>query len=226
MSAGTSRTIDVGRPGRPVRIGVMLSGSGRTLDNLLTRIDAGTLAPEREPGIGLVIASRECRGVEIATRAGIETRVIGGTIPGARLEELLVEHAIDLVVLAGYLRMIEIPRAYDDLVVNIHPALLPSFGGPGMHGMNVHRAVLERGCRVSGCTVHLCDAEYDRGPILLQKACPVLEGDDADTLAARVFELEKDALPEALELMLDGRVQVEEGGDQGVGPRARILGRA
>jgi phosphoribosylglycinamide formyltransferase-1 len=91
--------------------------------------------------------------------------------------------------------------------VNIHPALLPDFGGPGMYGHHVHEAVLASGCSSSGCTVHLCDPEYDRGPIVLQKSCPVLPGDTADTLAARVFDLECEAYPEALELLFARRVK-------------------
>ena len=100
--------------------------------------------------------------------------------------------------MAGFLQLVEIPADFAGRVINIHPALLPAFGGKGFHGMHVHRAVLERGCTISGCTVHLVDNEYDHGRILLQKAVPVLRDDTADSLAARVFAAECAALPEAI----------------------------
>jgi phosphoribosylglycinamide formyltransferase-1 len=190
----------------------MLSGSGRTLVNLAERIRGGGLAAKIE----LVIASRECLGVERSRALGLPTTVLPGDIPAGTLEQLCRDHGVAWVALAGYLRLVNIPRALLGRVVNIHPALLPSFGGPGLYGHRVHEAVLAAGCKVSGCTVHLCDEVYDRGPIVLQKTCPVLEDDDADSLAARVFELEKAAYPEALELLISGRVNVEGG-------RARIL---
>jgi phosphoribosylglycinamide formyltransferase-1 len=182
-----------GRPDR-ARLAVMLSGSGRTLANLLDAIGRGELAAR----VVAVIASRECPGAEIARQAAIETLVIPGTIPGPELESLLRERSIDWVVLAGYLRLVNIPPAYRGRVVNIHPALLPDFGGQGMYGENVHAAVLAAGRRESGCTVHLVDDVYDRGRTLLQMRCPVEPGDTAATLAARVFELEKRAYPAAL----------------------------
>ncbi len=115
----------------------------------------------------------------------------------------------DVVALAGFLSMLVIPDDYRGRVVNIHPALLPSFGGHGMFGHRVHEAVLARGCKVSGCTVHLCDNAYDNGPILVQHTCPVLEDDTPDTLSARVFERECLAYPEALRMLADGRVVVD-----------------
>jgi folate-dependent phosphoribosylglycinamide formyltransferase PurN len=104
----------------------------------------------------------------------------------------------DLVVMAGFLHLVRIPADFAGRVVNIHPSLLPAFGGQGFHGMHVHRAVIERGCTVSGCTVHLVDDEYDHGRILLQKAVPVLPDDTPESLAARVFAAECHALPEAI----------------------------
>ena len=100
--------------------------------------------------------------------------------------------------------------------MNIHPALLPSFGGKGMYGHHVHEAVLAHGCKVSGCTVHFVDNTYDTGPIIVQRTCPVLEGDTPDTLAARVFEQEKLAYPEAIRLFAAGRLQLD-------GQRVNIL---
>lgn len=185
----------------PARLAVMLSGGGRTLANLLDHIDRGGL----DASVVLVIASRETAGAQRARERGIPTFVMPGVIPAETLAGVLEEHRVDLVVLAGYLKRVNIPRGYEGRVVNIHPALLPDFGGPGMYGMRVHEAVLASGATVSGCTVHLCDAEYDRGPILLQLSCPVQPGDTPETLAARVFELECRAYPEALQRLIASR---------------------
>lgn len=195
-----------GQGGTAARAGlaVLLSGSGRTLSNLFEQIDAGKLHAR----IVRVIASRECTGAEIARARGVETVVEPGEIAPERLAALLA--GVDWVVLAGYLRRVAIPRGFEGRVVNIHPALLPAFGGPGMYGLKVHQAVIDSGVRVSGCTVHLCDSEYDRGPIVLQETCPVLPGDTAQTLADRVFELERVVYPRALELLISGRVRVGE----------------
>lgn len=182
------------------RLAVLLSGGGRTLVNLLDRIADGSLAA----AVPLVVASRECLGVERARERGVpDVRVIRGEVPAETLGALLREHAIDWVVLAGYLKLVRIPPGYERRVVNIHPALLPGFGGPGMYGHHVHEAVLASGARESGCTVHFCDAQFDRGPIILQKRCPIVAGDTPGSLAARVFDLECRAYPEALELLFD-----------------------
>ena len=177
----------------------MLSGSGRTLMNLVESIREGRLKAE----IPVVIASRECLGAQRARDAGIQTLVIPGRIRAARLEQILREHRIDYVVLAGYLNLVEIPEAYTGRVVNIHPALLPDFGGPGMYGNHVHAAVLAAGRIETGCTVHLCNEHYDRGDVILQLRCPVFEEDTVATIAARVFELEKQAYPEALRILFE-----------------------
>ncbi len=192
------------KPAPPPRVAVMLSGSGRTLANLFEHIERGKLRAE----IVLVIASRECPGAEIGRGRDIPTVIEPGDIPVDRLAALLREYRVDWVVLAGYLRRIAIPAGFEHRVVNIHPALLPRFGGAGMYGDRVHKAVLEAGDRESGCTVHLCDAEYDRGPIILQERCAVLPGDTIQSLAARVFEAEKRAYPRALELLFSGNVKV------------------
>jgi phosphoribosylglycinamide formyltransferase 1 len=184
----------------PLRLTVLLSGSGRTLDNLLERIAGGRLAAT----VVAVISSRgDVRGVRIAEAAGIPVTILP---PGCRpLAEwsAAVFAAVrvarpDVVVMAGFLHLVEIPADFADRVINIHPSLLPAFGGRGFHGMHVHRAVLERGCTVSGCTVHLVDEEYDHGRILLQRTVPVLADDTAESLAARVFAAECEALPEAI----------------------------
>lgn len=195
------------------RLAVLLSGSGRTLVNLLDAIARGDLSAE----IALVVASRECLGAQRAHERGLPTRVIPGDIAGPNLAAVLAEHRIDLVVLAGYLRFLHIPDAYRGRVVNIHPALLPAFGGPGMYGDHVHAAVLARGCKVSGCTVHFVDDRYDEGPIIAQEAVPVLEDDDTHTLADRVFAAECRLYPRALQLVLSGAVTVD-------GRRTRVRG--
>ena len=184
----------------PLRLAILLSGSGRTLENLLEWIAAGRLGATVE----VVIASRgDVRGVEVAQRAGLPTRVLPqGTHSTAEWSAEIFAACraakADLVVMAGFLKLVEIPADFAGRVINIHPALLPAFGGKGFHGMHVHRAVLARGCTVSGCTVHLVDNEYDHGRIILQKTVPVLPDDTPESLAARVFAVECQALPEAI----------------------------
>ncbi len=185
---------------RHLRLAVLLSGSGRTLENLIERIDTGKIPAT----IPLVVASRgDVRGVRIAERAGIMVRVSppGSQAVAAWSESIFAAcRAVraDLVVMAGFLHLVRIPTDFTGRVINIHPSLLPAFGGKGFHGMAVHRAVLERGCTVSGCTVHIVDDEYDHGRVLLQRAVPVLPDDSPDSLAARVFAAECETLPDAI----------------------------
>ncbi|MFI4916006.1 MAG: phosphoribosylglycinamide formyltransferase [Phycisphaerales bacterium JB060] len=176
----------------------LLSGGGRTLMNLLDAIESGRLGAH----IAGAVASRPCPGAERARARGVPTRVVQGPLPADQLLSLAREHEASWIVLCGYLQRLEIPPQLEGRIVNIHPSLLPRFGGPGMYGDRVHKAVLEAGETESGCTVHLCDAEYDSGPIVLQRRCPVLPGDTVDSLAARVFEVECQAYPEALALLL------------------------
>lgn len=197
-SSPGSRSLESGRRREPARLAVMISGGGRSLLNLLDAIEAGSL----NATIALVIASRPCAGVERAAERGLDVRVMRGRIGRATLEQVLVERRIDWVVLAGYLSYLEIPERYRGRVVNIHPSLLPGFGGAGMYGHHVHEAVIRSGVRESGCTVHLVDEKYDEGPIVLQLRCPVLPTDTPETLAARVFELECRAYPEALRTLI------------------------
>ena len=196
---------------RKLRLGVLISGGGRTLMNLHQLIQDGRLSAQ----IAVVVASRNCRGVPLAYQAGLNVHTVPyRQVPDAatysrKITDLLDAAGVELVVMAGFLSLWQIPPQYAGKVINIHPALLPAFGGHGMYGHHVHEAVLSHGCKISGCTVHFVTNEYDQGPILLQKAVPVLEGDTPDTLAARVFEQETLALPEAIQLLADGRVQVE-----------------
>ncbi len=180
-------------------IAVFLSGGGRTLSNLLVQRDERDLPID----IRLVISSSsKVRGVEIAQNAGIETIVVRKTNDAEAYSKAMFDpvrqSGAKYVVMAGFLKHVLIPRDFDRRVINIHPSLLPDFGGEGMYGHHVHKAVLEKGESVSGCTVHFVDNVYDNGPMILQKQCDVLPGDTVDDLANRVFERECVALPEAI----------------------------
>ena len=189
-------------------------GGGRTMVNIAACIERGELEAE----IAAVISSRGVvAGVTRARELGIEPHIVRKKdLPdvdefSARLVSILDQAKVDLVVQCGWLCMWKIPEYYKNKVMNIHPALLPSFGGKGMWGHHVHEAVLARGCKVSGCTVHFVTNEYDAGPIILQRVCAVEEGDDADALAERVFEQECQAYPEAVRLFAEGRLEVKDG---------------
>jgi formyltetrahydrofolate-dependent phosphoribosylglycinamide formyltransferase len=183
-----------------MRIAVLLSGNGRSLQNLIDRSRAGRLAAQ----IVLVISNKaDAFGLRRARTAGISTHVVTKKEnPGERFSQrifgLCRDAEVKLVCLAGFLQLLTIPDDFAGRVLNIHPALLPKFGGHGMFGHHVHEAVLAAGETVSGCTVHIANNEYDRGPIILQKQVLVLLDDTAETLAARVFEAECEAYPEAI----------------------------
>jgi len=193
----------------PIRLGVLLSGSGRTLQNLIDRIQDGSL-PAR---IEVVISSHPgVMGLERAEKAKIPAVTVDhNAIKGTRafsqaVTQQLDRYPVDLVIMAGFIRRYLFPKKFENRVLNIHPALLPDFGGKGFHGRHVHEAVLESGHKESGCTVHFANHEYDRGPIVLQRRVPVLPGDTWETLAERVFEAECEAYPEAIR-----RVAAERG---------------
>ncbi|MBK8978122.1 MAG: phosphoribosylglycinamide formyltransferase [Planctomycetes bacterium] len=174
------------------RIGVLLSGGGRTLQNLLDRAALGTLA-----GVVVCVASNraDAFGLERARRASLPTLV---SRDDAEIYAFLESHGAELLCLCGYLRLLSIPPHWRGRVLNIHPALLPRHGGKGYYGDRVHAAVLAARDTESGCTVHYCDDRYDTGAIVVQKRVPVLPGDDVHMLAARVFEAECEAYPEAI----------------------------
>lgn len=204
---------------RRLRLAVLLSGGGRTLQNLQDRIVAGTLPAEI---VGVVSSRADAFGVERARRLGLPAHVVSRKAhPDVDSFSRAVWATVDpwrpdLVLLAGFLCMVRVPPAYAGRVLNIHPALLPAFGGKGFYGDRVHRAVLRSGARESGCTVHFVDDQYDHGPVLLQKRVPVLPDDSPDDLAERVFAAECEAYPEALRMLAEGRAHWEEG-------RVRIL---
>jgi formyltetrahydrofolate-dependent phosphoribosylglycinamide formyltransferase len=197
---------------KPVRLGVLISGGGTTLINILEYIKQGKLNAE----VGVVISSRSTvAGVERARKAGLEVTIIRKKDHpdidefSKRIKEELVAANVELVIQAGWLCLWKIPEQYENRVMNIHPALLPSFGGQGMWGHHVHEAVLKSGCKVSGCTVHFCTNEYDKGPIIVQRCCEVREDDTPDTLAARVFEQECIAYPQAINLFAQGKMLIQ-----------------
>ena len=195
----------------PIRLAVCVSGEGRTLQNLIDRVASKQLRAT----IVQVVASRPRIGaISRAEAAGIPLALAAQGKPGlaefsASVFAPIRQHSADLVILGGFLSLLEIPRDYVHRVMNVHPALLPSFGGRGLHGRKVHEAVLESGVKVSGCTVHFADDQYDAGPIIAQHAVPVLEGDTAETLGERVFQAECQTLPYAVALYADGRLRIE-----------------
>ncbi len=196
----------------PLRIAVLISGGGTTLNNLLRYIDAGRL----DVTVALVIASSPAAGgLQYAVDARIPAEVIRGEDFesqdefSAALFERCREANIDVVAMGGFLKRLTIPDDFTNRVTNIHPALIPAFCGEGMYGHRVHEAVIEYGARLSGCTVHFADNQYDHGPIILQRAVPVHDDDTPDALAQRVFHAECTAYPEALQLIAKGRVRVE-----------------
>lgn len=187
------------------RVAVLASGGGSNLQAVIDHLAA--LGDRRSADVVLVVAGRETAGaLGRARRAGVATAVAA---PDA-LAAVLDRHAIDLVVLAGYLSFVPtaVTERWAGRVINVHPALLPSFGGHGLYGLRVHRAVLDAGARVSGATVHFVDAEYDRGPIIAQWPVPVAADDTADSLAARVLRVEHLLLPRAVDALARGAVSL------------------
>jgi phosphoribosylglycinamide formyltransferase-1 len=205
-----------------IRIAILVSGHGRG-SNMAAIIDACQRG-EIDGWVVLVIGTRrEAPALQRATEKGVPTCVISPRNLteeeyAHRLLHALSEAKADLVCLAGYMRLLPTPvvQAYAGRVMNIHPALLPLFGGKGMYGEHVHRAVLESGMKVSGCTVHFVDESYDTGPIILQRCVPVEEEDTWETLAARVLAQEHQAYVQAVQLFAQGRLRIE-------GKRVRIL---
>jgi len=202
----------------PLRLAVLISGSGRTLKNFIDLTAEGELPIV----IRLVVSSSvKASGLQHAASAGIPTLVVNrrdfptgpaGDKPyGDAIFAACRDAGADYVAMAGFLKLAPVPDNFADRVVNIHPALIPAFCGPGMYGHHVHQAVLDAGVKVTGCTVHFVDNQYDHGPIIWQQPVPVFADDTADTLAARVFEAEKEAYPHVLKLLAAGRIVLNEG---------------
>lgn len=194
-------------------IAVLISGGGSTLRNLIRWRDAGQLAGE----LRLVVSSNPASaGIGFAQAAGIETEVFdhrqypGPTEISQAIFGALRKRSIGWAVCGGFLRKLEIPADFQERVVNIHPSLIPAHCGKGMYGLRVHRSVLAAGDRVSGCTVHLVDNEFDHGPVLGQRTVPVCPGDTAELLAARVFEAECQLYPAVINSLLGRELRSEE----------------
>ena len=202
----------------PLKLAVLISGSGRTLQNFIDLAAEEQLPVE----VRLVISSSaQAGGLKFAEEAGIPARIIrrqdfvAGTAGDQAFGDAVFgacrEAGVDYVAMAGFLKLAPVPTDFAGRVLNIHPALIPAFCGPGMYGDRVHQAVLDAGVRVTGCTVHFVDNEYDHGPIIWQQPVPVFDDDTADTLAKRVFEVEKEAYPHVLRLLAAGRIKLEGG---------------
>ncbi|MDZ7373864.1 MAG: phosphoribosylglycinamide formyltransferase [candidate division KSB1 bacterium] len=206
-----------------LKLAVFASGRGSNFEAILRAIDEGRLDAE----VRVLISNKSDAGaLEIARRRGIPAFHLSAQqfpTPEAfdqSLLEILARHEVNFIALAGYLKKLSptIVQAYRNRILNIHPALLPAFGGKGMYGHHVHQAVLDYGCKVTGVTVHIVTEEYDAGPPVIQRCVPVLDDDTVETLAARVLEVEHQVYAEALQYFAEGRVQVE-------GRRVRILPR-
>ncbi len=197
---------------KPLRLGVLISGGGTTLINILEYIEQGRL----NANVALVISSRTTvAGVKRAKNAGLNVKIIRKKDHtdidkfSKHIEDELANANVDLVIQAGWLCLWKIPHRYENRVMNIHPALLPSFGGKGMWGHHVHEAVIKAGCKLSGCSVHFCTNQYDKGPIIVQRTCEVKDDDTPETLAERVFEQECIAYPQAISLFAEGKIKVK-----------------
>ncbi|KAK4532393.1 hypothetical protein CCYA_CCYA12G3250 [Cyanidiococcus yangmingshanensis] len=204
-----------GTPSHCKRVAVLVSGTGRSLENLLQQVKSGAL--ERTQIVVVVASRTDCLAVERAAQWQVPTAVVvarayaDSDAFSDAISVVLDSYQVDLVVMAGFMHFYRIPTRYLNRVLNIHPALVPAFCGRGFYGDRVHQAVLDFGAKITGVTVHFADNEYDHGPIVLQRAVPVLDDDTVATLGARVFAEECRLLPEAIDLfcrdalVLDGR---------------------
>ncbi len=199
----------------PLPIAVLISGGGTTLKNLIDCRDRGDLTVD----FRLVVSSRsDVRGLEFAREAGIPSVVL----PRKRFADdqahsqaifaACQAYQAPWVVMGGFLCHVVIPQEYRHRVINIHPSLIPSFYGKGFYGLHVHQAAVDYGVKISGCTVHFVDDDYDHGPVILQRTCPVLDCDTAETLQRRVFDVECQALPEAIRIIAQGRLSIDSNG--------------
>ncbi|MDO4586898.1 MAG: phosphoribosylglycinamide formyltransferase [Planctomycetia bacterium] len=200
------------KPTNKLPIAVLISGTGRTLKNLIEKIEADQLDCE----IKIVIASsKQASGTQFAEMANIPIQIIERSqyetsegFSESVFQECKIA-GVQFVVMAGYLQLLHIPDAFKNKVINIHPSLIPAFCGKGFYGQHVHESALNYGVKISGCTVHFVNNEYDNGPVILQKVVPVLENDTPQTLNDRVFyDAECLAYPEALQLIAEKRVKV------------------
>ena len=205
----------------PIRLAVCVSGEGTTLQNLIDQIRSRRLKAE----LVQVVASRPRIGAIARAEAARIPLALANYNARSRTEfsnsvfEPIRHSKADLVILAGFLALVKIPPDYKGRVLNVHPSLIPSFCGKGFYGSKVHEAALAMGVKISGCTIHFADDSYDTGPIIAQRAVPVMEDDTIDTLAARVFTEECKALPDAISLYAEGRLKLD-------GRRVRVAPRS
>ncbi len=202
-----------------LNLAILISGSGTTLQNLIDKINDKTL----NANIQIVISSApDTYGIKRAEQNNIPVAIVqrkdynNSEIFSNTIINEIEKYSVDLIILAGFLHLFKIPDKYTGKVMNIHPGLIPSFCGKGYYGHHVHEAVIESGVKVSGCTVHFVDNEYDCGPIIIQRVVQVHEDDSPETLAQRVFKEECIAYPEAINLFAEGRLKIE-------GRKVRIL---
>jgi formyltetrahydrofolate-dependent phosphoribosylglycinamide formyltransferase len=195
----------------PVSLAVLISGGGRTLRNFLELAAEGSLPVE----VKLVVSSSaKAGGLAHAAEFGVPSAVFdrrefdSDQAYGDAIFAACREAGVDYVAMAGFLKLAPVPDDFAGRVLNIHPSLIPAFCGHGMYGHHVHQAVLDYGAKITGCTVHFVDNEYDRGPIIWQQPVPVFEDDTADTLALRVFEAEREAYPHVLKLLAAGKIEL------------------
>lgn len=193
------------------KIAILVSGGGSNLQAIIDSVKSGYLKCEIE----VVISDREgTYGIERARNCGIDTMVVDRKVYKEKLsEEILkrIEGKVDLIVLSGFLSILrgDIVEKFKGKIINIHPSLIPSFCGDGMYGINVHKRALEYGVKLSGCSVHFADAGTDTGPIILQRAVPVLDNDTPESLQQRILIEEHRALVEAVKLISEGKVKIE-----------------
>ena len=203
-----------------IKIVVLASGRGTNLQAIIDACERGEINGKV---IAVISDRKDAFAIQRARKHGIKDiflnpKGLKRDEYDEKLLEVLENLQPDLIVLAGYMRILspKVVRKYYGKIINIHPALLPSFGGKGYYGERVHRAVLEYGCKVSGCTVHFVDEEVDHGPIIVQRCVPVMEDDTPETLAERILIEEHKALVYAVKLFAEGRLRIE-------GRRVRIL---
>ena len=194
-----------------LRLAVFVSGRGSNLKAILEHYELENLIK-----VVVVFSDKvECGAFEIARKYGIETKVIGkgdNKISNENLLDVLRNYNLDLIVLAGYLKLVpvEVVREFENRIINIHPALLPSFGGKGMYGMNVHTAVFNSSAKVSGVTVHFVNAEYDKGKIIAQRCVDISDVKSAEEIAERVLKIEHQILPEVIKAFAEKRIIIQD----------------
>jgi len=207
---------------RPLRVAVLLSGRGTSLENLVEHIDRGLPAEV----VCVLSSKKSALGLERAAKRGIPAIAVPRKAHpdvsafNDALHEALTPFEPDLVCLLGFLSPFELRERYVDRVLNVHPALIPAFSGKGFYGRRVHEAVLEKGVKLTGATIHFVGEGYDEGPILLQDVVEVRDDDTSDSLAERVQALERELFPKAVQLIAEGRVTID-GGRTRIAPAAK-----